>query len=402
MECRICKGTEMVDIIDFGDIYPSAFLKEDELPGKKYPLTLVECVNCGLVQLTENPPLDTMYRQYWYRSGLNKSMVDDLKSVINSIYCHIRLEPMDLIIDIGCNDGALFQFYPKDVITVGYDPALNLNPKCDIFINDYFPTRDKLPKKAKVITSIAMFYDLPDPNKFIEGIKKYLTEDGIWVIQLTDLASMYSITAFDNICHEHLEYYTLKNLINLMDFHGLQIFDASYNNVNGGSLRILVNRRGKRKVNPIVESLLLTESSLLYKNWANEFKSNIISKKNKVFKYLSKAKTDGKTIALLGASTKGNTLLQVWDITYTLVNHAAEINPDKFGLRTVDTDIPIISQEESLALSPDIYLVLPYHFISTWKKFLLDHKDKNLKLLLPLPLPRILSIENDQIVERLL
>lgn len=544
MNCRICSGSTR-EILSLGNLYPSAFLAEGEEPRDRFPLTLVECNKCGLVQLKENPPLDTMYRQYWYRSGLNKSMVADLADVVKAIERKIPLSPGDLVLDIGCflkdaqvmmgdftskpivdinvgdviinalgkpdivintfkreykgnfirlvirdkkiicteghpiyavkketfgrgrlsfipagnlsvgdyvaipkikrkpglvrykgqsrkketddyillpiteismfednrqvynlkiqdnntftvdgiavhncNDGALFKDYTqKGLVTVGYDPALNLKPECDLFFNNYFPDGSQLPKKAKIITSIAVFYDIPTPKEFIAGIKENLAQDGIWVIQLTDLGSMLKATAFDNIVHEHLEYYSLKVLVDLITKQGLQVFDAEYNVVNGGSLRVFVSWPNVYYKKSRVDFFLKEEANIITYDWEKLFQERIADRKTKTCDYIKNAKINQKTIALLGASTKGNTLLQVFGLDEVLIDHAAEVNSDKFGLYPVGTRIPIISEQESLKLSPDIYLVLPWHFAISFiknKKFV-DYMSNGGTLLFPLP-----------------
>ena len=385
--CRLC-GSETIEALSLGDLYPSAFLAKGEFPQQKYPLTLVECASCGLVQLSENPPLDTMYRTYWYRSAANPTMIADLAGVTRTIESKTDLSEGDLVIDIGCNDGALFTTYSqKKIVTVGFDPALNLNPGCDIFFNDYFPNGASLSKKAKVITSIAVFYDLPDPRAFIEGVKEYLAEDGMWVLQLTDLASMLQVNAFDNICHEHLEIYSLKILVDLMEQHGLRVFHVSHNKVNGGSLRVFISYPGAYCKTTSVEYWLDQERGVIYSGWAGKFQRKIEDLKSRTCAYVAAAVAGGKTVALLGASTKGNTLLQVFGLDHTVIDHAAEINSDKFGLRTVGTDIPIISQQESLGRHPDIYLVLPWHFASFFikKPVFIEYMLNGGELFFPMP-----------------
>lgn len=396
--CRICGGVT-VERLSLGNLYPSAFLVEGELPGEKFPLTLVECEYCGLVQLSESPPLDTMYRQYWYRSACNPSMVRDLAAVTHAIEDKIDLVDGDLVIDIGCNDGTLFSTYScKNLVTVGFDPARNLVPECALFFNDYFPNGVLLPKKAKVITSIAVFYDLPDPRAFIEGVKEYLADDGMWVLQLTDLASMLRANAFDNICHEHLEVYSLKILVGLMEQHGLRVFDVEYNMVNGGSVRVFVSYPQAYCKTSAVEFWLKAERDLVRPGWAEDFQKKIADLKSRTRRYIHAAIEEGKTIALLGASTKGNTLLQVFGLDSTVIDHAAEVNPDKFGLRTVGSNIPIISQEKSLERNPGVYLVLPWHFALSFikKDVLVEYMLAGGSLLFPMPEPRVWSRSETQ------
>jgi len=400
--CRLCGGRTAV-AVDLGNLYPSAFLAEGENPGKRYPLILVECDDCNLVQLSENPPLDEMYRTYWYRSGANPTMTADLADITADIERRIRLNPGDVVIDIGCNDGTLFQTYKtKGLFTVGFDPALNLNPECVIYYPDYFPNGARLDSQVKVITSIAVFYDLPDPHAFIEGVKDYLADDGMWVLQLTDLVSMLQVNAFDNICHEHLEVYSLQVLVDLMEQHGLRVFDIAYNKVNGGSVRLFISYPGAYSRTTAVSYYIGVEYDTIFADWGQRFQQKITDLKHIVLEYIEHAVVSGETVALLGASTKGNTLLQVFDLDNTLIDHAAEVNADKFGRRTVGTNIPIISQQDSLALSPDIYLVLPWHFATFFikKPIFIEFMENGGELFFPMPEPIVWSKGADGIKGR--
>ena len=402
--CRLCGG-DLVSVLDLGKIYPSAFVKDtDELP-EKAPLVLAKCEACNLIQLKHTVNLDQMYRQYWYTSSLNKSMVSSLQAIAEHATHLKSLNKGDVVIDIGCNDGTLFKFFPDNCYKIGFDPALNLEEEatknCDLFINDYFHS-DLLPyrlhKKAKIITSIAMFYDLPDPHDFIASINNVLADDGIWVIQFTDLISMLKATAFDNICHEHLEYYTLDNLNTLMRAHDLEIFNVEYNMVNGGSLRVFVQKIGKVfDLHHHVEFALQDEINYLtsFRNPFEVFAHKIKIQETIVKSWLKSSKEKGLKTYVLGASTKGNTLLQVWGLTHEDFPYALEVNSDKFGLNTVGSHINIIPEDEGLALKPDQLFILPWHFVNNIKNNLQEYLEEGGKLVTPLPNFSIYYKEND-------
>jgi len=415
VNCRACGGTDFEVKVILGDLYPSAFLEGAiSTETERAPLVLVECKTCNLVQLKHTVELDSMYKQYWYRSGLNKSMVSDLKDVYLK---STKISGAVLHVDIGCNDGTLSKYFKDSgIVSIGFDPANNLKAdaqkNCSIFVNDYFGKksyyraldalqdkryvgRNPYYRKVDIITAIAMFYDLPDPNQFMRDINSILHEDGIFVVQLTDLYSMLKINAFDNICHEHLEYYTLNWLVKFFEEHGLTIFDAEYNKVNGGSLRIYACHFGRRNPTIRLAYYMFREEMYFYlhSSWDDELLDNIISIGKKVKRVL----LDAKNPYGLGASTKGNTLLQVLKINSTILNGIGEVNNEKFGLYTVGTSIPILSESDVMKRNPDICLVLPFHFEKTFLRNCDEYLNKGGKLLFPMPKPRIAYKENGKL-----
>lgn len=390
--CRFCKSKMLVDVLDLGILYPSGFIKPDEKVSEdiKTPLILCQCDVCGLIQLRHTVSLDLMYRQYWYASSLNKSMVSSLQNVVDDVEQRNILQDGDLVLDIGCNDGTMLQLYKNKLDLVGFDPALNLEkPNCK-FINDYFSAskyNEFTNIKAKVITAIAMFYDLPDPVGFTRDVTQILHEDGIFVIQFTDLVSMMSATAFDNICHEHLEYYRLQDVVNILEAADLQVIDVSYNDVNGGSIRVIASHVGRFIPSENVNLALINEFNYLSNYTIKDFIEKIEKIKFKTVKFLEWLKSHNKLCYLMGASTKGNTLLQVCNITNDLVPYAADVNSDKFGLRTLGSNIEIISETDALIKHPEFFFVPIWHFkkniLSNNK--IIDYLKSGGTLVFPLP-----------------
>jgi hypothetical protein len=365
--CRICDGL-LETVLDLGNIAVNDFV--DDVSEAVYsPLTLVKCSKCQLVQLKHTTDQDRLYSQYWYQSGLNKGMVASLKDVVDGVEKRVDLKDGDTVIDIGCNDGTMLGLYSnKKLNRIGFDPAKNLaeraSKNCEIFHNTYFGVPGIETPLAKVITSIAMFYDLEDPHAFIKLIKKSLAIDGIWVIQFTDLLSMFRANAFDNICHEHLEYYSFAVLKKLIEDHDLRVFDVETNDVNGGSVRAYVCRSGMQVRRASVSKYLATENAYM-NQWPNPFKAfaeRVEGIKNTIVDIIAKINSKGGIIACMGASTKGNTLLQYFGLSEKQIKFAAEVNPDKFGKKTVATNIPIISEDEAMKRKPDYFLLLPWHF----------------------------------------
>ena len=396
MSCRICNGNLEV-VLDLGELYPSNFVSSDDNSWKA-PLTLAQCRVCGLVQLKENVSLDSMYRQYWYKSGLNSSMVNSLKDIVFNIQKYIELKENDVVIDIGCNDGTMLGMFPDFTYRIGFEPALNLaeeaSKNCDKLISDYFDSKYLYDgNNAKVITAIAMFYDLEDPVEFVSDVASILDKDGIFVIQLTDLMAMLNLNAFDNICHEHLEYYSLQVLIDLLYNANLEVFDVDTNDVNGGSIRIFSGFTGEHEVSSRVYNFLVEESKVLADKPFEKFAQRVQRQKEKLLKYIEL--NPESSFGVLGASTKGNTLLQYYGLDSNIISYAFEINPDKYGLKTVGTDILIVPDEILDDIKPDHLIVLPWHFVNNFVIKYNRYLEKGGKLIFPLPIARMVEIEGE-------
>ena len=412
--CRI-SNERLVDLFTLGNTYVSDFVGPKEKP-KIEPIELKLCLapKSGLVQLSHTAPLDKMYREYWYRSGTNISMTKELEQIARSTKDLIKASPGDVFIDIGCNDGTLLSFLDKSLIRIGFDPAQNgfgelSSEHANLIIDDYFSykafKKSKFGnKKVMAITSIAMFYDLEDPHKFVSDIKQTLHKDGLWVLQMSYLPLMLEQMAFDNICHEHLEYYSLESLKPLLEKHGLKIVDCQFNDVNGGSFRVYIRKNdaneSKFATAPYrsvaayrVQSALSHEKSLNLKNKQTylDFYKNSLNLKTQTVDFIKKERAKGKKIWGYGASTKGNTLLQWFGLDNTLIDAIAERSPAKFGLRTVGTNIPIRSEEEMRKAQPDYLLILPWHFIKEFKQREVEYLKKGGKFIVPCPKFEIIS-----------
>jgi hypothetical protein len=382
------------------------------------PLELVQCIgedSCGLVQLAHHIPLGELYGPgYGYLSGMNSGMKKHLEDIAIGLEGILGLYDGDVALDIGSNDGTLLKAYSPGIYRVGLDPGgfTQHYKDTDIIYTPSFFNReiyhDVASRKAKVITSIAMLYDLENPNLFVSDIKNVLDEYGIWVFEQSYLPSMLKNNAFDTICHEHVEYYGLQQINVLLQQHGLFPFHAHLTNTNGGSIMVYACHKentklwSKKNVQPDMnqKDVLLQEEekydALLYP----DFIHHIEDTRTQLVPFLVDEQKKGKVIHVYGASTKGNVLLQYFEIDNSLVSYAAEKNPLKFGCMTPGTHIPIISMEESKWRVPDMYLVLPWHFragfIEQEKEFLRTGG----RLVFPLPHPEVVSMENGEIVTR--
>ncbi len=399
-KCRICGNTHLECVLDLGEqmltgIFPH--VKNEELTSG--PLRLMKCIGndetCGLLQLEHSYDLDEMYGEnYGYRSGLNPSMVKHLNKKVEKILNKVELKEGDLVVDIGSNDSTTLQAYPSSgSILVGIDPTgvkfHEFYPKHINLISDFFSSsllEKHFPKKkAKVITSLSMFYDLEDPLAFMQEIYNVIADDGIWLLEQSYMPIMLYKNSYDTVCHEHLEYYSLKQIKWMADRVGFKIIDVEFNDANGGSFSIMVSKSlGDKSIIPSVQKILddERENGLDRLDPYQVFAKNIAKSKQDLLNFIENAKTEGKTIAALGASTKGNVLLQFCGLTKNEITFIGEVNADKFGAFTPGTGIPIIPEDELLAMKPDYLLVLPWHF----KDFFLENdKFKKHKLIFPLP-----------------
>lgn len=398
--CLICGNTNLIEIVDLGDQHlTGVFPKNRSQKLTSGPLKLVKCMGdmdcCGLVQLQHIYSLDEMYGEnYGYRSGLNKSMVTHLHNKVQKIQKITKLFPGDLIVDIGSNDSTTLQAYPPNLYTLaGVDPTgqkfkqyypshIKLIPE---FFSQHVMHRNYGDKKAKVVTSFSMFYDLEDPLHFMREIYALLDDEGVWVFEQSYLPAMLATNSFDTICHEHLEYYALKQIKWMADKVGFRIVDLEFNAINGGSFSVTVAKQTSSM--PTATNLAAslqheTDLGLDGLTIFREFALRIEKAKVELLTFIGNAKFSGLSVFGLGASTKGNVLLQYCQITEKEIGMVGEVNPDKYGCFCPGSWLPIISEDEVLAMKPDYLLVLPWHFRSFFEN---NEKFKGIKLVFPLP-----------------
>jgi len=397
--CRNCRNNKFFNLLSLGKIsFTGKFSKSlfNNIP-KAY-LNLIMCKKCKLVQLDRNFNPKYLYgKDYGYRSGINKTMNEHLKKTVKKCSALAGLKANDLVLDIASNDATLLNYYQKNIITVGVDPLVNKYKTCykkiNYKISKFFQISDikklNLTKKFKIISALSVFYDLVDPNRFIKGIKECLEENGIFVLEHADLLSIIKNNLFDTICHEHLEYYSSKVIIDMMNFNGLKVFDYEFNDINGGSSRYYIcHHKAKYKTKKKKINKLLSEENKIGLHSTKIFKiffAKILHEKTKLKKLIKEINNKKLTIHGYGASTKGNVLLQFYDIGKKEINYIADRNPLKYNLFTPGTKIKIISENYSRKLKPDYYLVLPWHFK---KEILIREKkirEKGTKLIFPLP-----------------
>ena len=406
--CRVCRSS-VEPILSLGDQYVSTFLAPEQPDGPMAPLELVLCRQCRLLQLRHTVPCEMMYENYWYRSGTNQTMRDALGDISRAATKLVQLNARDSVLDIGCNDGTLLGSYAvPGLYKIGFDPAQNLvvfsreiaeKVVVGFFDADRFQAEPDLRSlRPKVVTSIAMFYDLEDPQKFVADIRRIMHPDGLWIVQMSYLPLMLKQNDFGNICHEHLEYYSLQSLEYLLDLYDFSVVDAQLNDVNGGSIRAFIRSRTadqnafgdeayRNQAAERVSRLRESEAELGLDRVTpyREFAERVQGIKRDVSGFVRDQVERKKKVFVYGASTKGNTMLQYFGLDNSVIKAAAERNPDKWGKVTVGTRIPIISEAEARAAKPDYFLVLPWHFIEEFKMRERDYLSSIGKFIVPLP-----------------
>lgn len=397
--CRICEARELDSVLHLGDqCFTGIFPKNPDESLASAPLEIMKCAKCGLVQLHHNFEPQMLYGPtYGYRSGLNKSMVEHLRAKAAHLQKLCPLKSGDVVLDIGANDGTSLGFYPADVTRVGMDPSAEkfrrfYQPGIQLVV-DFFSAKNFKQqvgaKKAKIISSIAMFYDLESPPAFVEQVRDMLAPDGIWHLEQSYLPLMLKVNAYDTICHEHLEYYALKQIKWLTDKFGLKIIDVQTNDINGGSFAVTVAHKNSTfpEATATIGNFLDEERELGIDSGAifAQFKQCVTRHRQELPAKLQEIQQSGKLALGYGASTKGNVVLQFCNITPKLLPAILEVNPDKFGCYTPGTKIPIISEKEGHARNPDFLMVMPWHFKANVMQRETDYLKRGGKLLFPLP-----------------
>jgi NDP-4-keto-2,6-dideoxyhexose 3-C-methyltransferase len=396
--CRLCGSDDLCEAFSLGEQYINDFVPPEKVgQGLKAPLELVMCNQCSLLQLRHTAPQELLYaRYYWYRSGVTDTMKQALREITQQVEGIVSLESGDVVLDIGANDGSLLANYSIEGLhRIGCEPANNLvdllRENCEFTMHDFwsFDRYAELTAQwgldqttAKVITAIGMFYDLEDPNKFIGDACKALAEDGVFIAQLMCLASMLEKNDIGNICHEHLEYYSLESLTYLFEKNGLEIFKIEENDVNGGSYRIFARHH---KGTGISFDEKYTLENIL------DFGRRIQENRDRCVDFIKQEVADGKTVYVYGASTKGNVILQYFGLDNKLITAASERSPEKWGKYTIGSWIPIVSEEEARRAQPDYFLVLPWAFFNEFYEREKTWREKGGRFIVPLPDFRIVA-----------
>ena len=400
--CRVCGTIDLVEVLNFGDlaltgVFPAT--REEQISSGE--VRLLVCNGCGLVQLGDTFPPEEMYGEnYGYRSGLNASMVAHLKRIASRLEVRANLSPGETVLDIGANDGTLLRSYGIEGLKkIGIDPTIakfsefyeadkKTNPVttvADFFNASNFDAASA--DRASIVTSIAMFYDLESPVAFARDVKHCLTPDGIWYFEQSYMPWMLRSGAYDTICHEHLEYYSLTTIKRILDDAGLYLIDAATNAVNGGSISVLASPSAGAGISVYAQWLLEQEVEAKVHDPATwvDFRNRVEQRQHDLKSLLERLKESGATVMGLGASTKGNVLVMTTPVTEELVSKVGDVNPYKYGRFLPGSHIPIVSEEEVLAENPDYLLILPWHFRETFMERLQPYLAGGGRLIFPLP-----------------
>lgn len=400
-KCRISGSTKLIDVLDLGTMALTGVFPRDGEPVTSGPLSLVFCPDSQLLQLKQSYDLGEMYGDnYGYRSGLNAGMVKHLRETVAKLQ---RIKPVDAesaVLDIGGNDGTLLKAYDiAGLERVCVDPTLKkwMEYYADTGIytvDDFFPSphltsKEDGPLKYDIITSIACFYDLEDPEAFVRGIKYHLNPDGIWHFEQSYLPSMLKAGAYDTICHEHLEFYSLGVIYRLLSKCGLRVIDVELNDINGGSIAVTAaHANSKFASNSSAIKDVWYDEPWTAAGWMkllNEFAIRTQLHREDMQTLIRFLRDEGHKVAALGASTKGNVLLQWCGLTSKDIEFVSDVNPEKWSRCTPGTNIPIISEDWARKLKPDYMLVLPWHFRDGIIEREREYLEAGGKLVFPLP-----------------
>lgn len=377
-------------VLELGEYLVNDFVKEQPVDAKPYSLDLYVDPEFNSVRLGKGlvAPPDSMWGKYWYRSGINASMTNELHGIVREVVGRVKFNDGDVWLDIACNDGTLLKAVPDNLTKIGIDPADDSyyaeSSQVATVVQDYF-TKDAFnsvsDKPAKVITCAGMFYDLDEPAPFVQDLYNVLHDDGVIVLQMSYTPLMIEQMAFDNICHEHVYYWSLTSIQELFNKHGFKVVDCDLNDTNGGSMRVYLQKNIAGPISfataPLRDVFNFRVKALLEYEakhydlrspalWA-EFSQRLEKLRSDVVGFIRAERAKGKTVWGYGASTKGNTLLQYFGLTENDIDAMAERSTYKFGLRTIGTNIPIKSEDEMRAAKPDYLLILPWHFIGEFE-----------------------------------
>jgi NDP-4-keto-2,6-dideoxyhexose 3-C-methyltransferase len=387
--CCACSGRRLDEVLNLGLHYLADFT-DPGAPRQREPLRLVLCRDCELVQLGEFTPRPALYHErYGYKSGVNEAAAADLHDIARyALGCRPRPGRW---LDIGSNDGTLLAAVPQDVYRAGVDPlgqfADEARTHADRIDVAYFSPELYSPGEFDVITSGAMFYDLERPGEFAAQVKSVLAPDGVWVIQQNYALHMLLNNVVDNICHEHLTYFTVGTLNRLLGWHGLEITDVEFSGVKGGCIRTAVSHVGRYSVSKSVQNAVNrekashTDSTSRWQQWGLDVQRELAGTRRE----LDRIAARGERTYIYGASTRGGTFLQIIGASPEILQYAVDRNPAKVGKVMASTGITIISEDDMRRDPPENLLIAPWFFRDVFLEREADYLKNGGRMIFPLP-----------------
>lgn len=406
--CRVCAGERLELVLDLGDQpHCNSLLDEAALarPEPRYPLRLFFCRDCTTVQIDHTVPKETMFGEYLYVSGTTATLREHFRDSAERLTERLELEPGDLVVDIGSNDGTwLRQFQAMGLRGLGVEPACNIAaianadgvPTLNRFFNREVAVEILDSETPRLVTAAGVFFHLEELHSATEGVAEFCRHGAVFCVQAIYLAEMLRQTAFDNIYHEHLTYWTLRSISALLERHGLEVFEASVTSIHGGSLELLIDERGSRPVGDSVHLLAERERAegIGEIETYHRFTQRVAEIRGRLLALLQDYRAREKVVYAFGAPAKGATLLNSFGITADLVACATERNPLKVGRWIPGARLPIV--EEGSVPDPDAYLVLPWNFLGEFLERTREYVLRGGELVVPIPEPRVITAASSE------
>jgi len=404
MLCKNCNH-KINPIIKIGKQPISSVFLDTKKKLKNYSLDLYECIKCKLVQTSLDIKNNDMYGStYGYRTSLSDFMIKHMKKKYQRIMDSNFLKKNSNVLDIGSNDGTFLNFFDrKNTNLYGIDPSAKkykhfYNKKINLIV-DYFSKKKILKEfgniKFSLITSFAMFYDISQPRKFCSEIYDLLDEKGLWILEMSYFPALLKNLTYDQICHEHITYYTLSTFKKIANFCKLQVIDYSFNEINGGSIEIVCSKKKllNNKKNKKIIFLLNKEKEINFSNY-NKFLNRLENSKKVLREYILNIKLLKKKIYGYGASTKGNIILNYCGITNKEIPYICDANSYKYEKYTPGSNIKIVSKAFARKKNPKYFLVLIWSFRNEVIKQEKNFIEKGGKLIFPLPIFHLVDKSN--------
>jgi SAM-dependent methyltransferase len=401
--CRSCGSSGLMPVLDLGRMpLANALLtaRQVDEPEDRFPLELYFCPQCALVQIGETVPPERLFRDYAYASSFSETMLEHARTLVGALIQRRGLKPTALVIEVASNDGYLLQFYKdRGIPVLGIEPAANIAalasakgiPTLTEFFDEQLARRLAAEGKlADVIHAHNVFAHVPDPNRFVGGLKEVLKPNGVAIVEAPYVRDLITALEFDTIYHEHFSYYSVSAVEALCRRHALMICDVELVPIHGGSLRLFISHAG-RPASEAVRELLAQEKfeGLLRFDYYRNFGGRVARLKEQLLKLLERLHGEGHRIAAYGASAKGSTLMNAFGIDRRLVEFVADRSDLKQGRYTPGNHLPILPPQALLERRPDYVLLLTWNFAAEILAQQAEFRRGGGKFIVPVPEVRV-------------